>query len=261
MKKPTAEDFGLTEQEYSSLLAERFQINDALSKLPVHGLSGPIGALFYISMIVGGIGGAIFYFILSIVFGFYNFGTQTTDYIQMCCFFGGSICFFIFALKHIFKENKEDNQKRTQYRKQLSNPKFHNVAKYEEAISRFEKTQLSYWKSLRGTEFEKALANLYKKMGYSVQQTKASGDEGIDLIISKEDKTTIVQCKGHVKPIGIGAARDLFGTMMHCKADSAILACPAGFTKAVVKFVNNKPIQLLSAGDLIEMSEEIYRQT
>ena len=146
-------------------------------------------------------------------------------------------------------------KKLKQYRKELTNPQYEKVAQYKEAYKRFKLTQRDYWKSLRGTKFERALANLYIKMGFSVQQTKATGDEGIDLILSKDNKTIIVQCKGHNKPVGVGVVRDLYGTMMHFGATSAVLACPAGFTEGVIRFVMNKPIQLISAIELIKMAE------
>jgi len=131
------------------------------------------------------------------------------------------------------------------------------ISRYEEAVTRYELAQQDYWKSLRGTKCEQALAGLYKKMGYSVRKTKASGDEGIDLILSKDGKTTIVQCKGHEKPIGVHAVRELYGTMMHHRADSAVLACPAGFTQGTVQFARNKPIRLVSASELVEMAESV----
>jgi len=43
--------------------------------------------------------------------------------------------------------------------------------------------------------------------------------------------------------------------MMHFHADNAVLACPAGFTRGVEKFVAGKPIELISAKDLVEMAE------
>ena len=36
-----------------------------------------------------------------------------------------------------------------------------------------------------GVEFENAIADLYRTLGYTVQTTKASGDQGIDIIIKK----------------------------------------------------------------------------
>jgi hypothetical protein len=45
--------------------------------------------------------------------------------------------------------------------------------------------------------------------------------------------------------------------MMHFGAESAVLACPAGFTKSVMQFVTNKPIKLVSSSELIKMAESI----
>ena len=42
---------------------------------------------------------------------------------------------------------------------------------------------------------------------------------------------------------------------MHCGAKSAVFACPAGFTKGVMQFMTDKPIELISAKELIDMAE------
>lgn len=157
--------------------------------------------------------------------------------------------------------------------KELSKPIYGKIRLYEDALDQYQKTteqywkslreiafemalaEEQYWKSLRGIDFETALADLYRNMGYSVRQTKGSGDEGIDLILQNEGAKTVVQCKGHSKPVGVGAVRDLYGAMMHFDADSAILACPAGFTEGVVQFVAGKSIQLVSVRELVDMAE------
>ena len=113
---------------------------------------------------------------------------------------------------------------------------------------------------MKGVRFEESLADLYRKMGYSVRQTKGSGDEGIDLILEKEGIKIVVQCKGHAKPIGVGVVRDLYGAMMHFGAPTAVLACPAGFTEGVMQFVRGKPIKLVSAKELIEMAKSICQE-
>ncbi len=113
-----------------------------------------------------------------------------------------------------------------------------------------------YWESLNGIAFERELGKLYRAQGYSVKSTPTSGDQGVDLILTKNGKTTVVQCKAHKNPIGPSVARELFGSMHHFKADSAILACTGGFTDGVIKFARGKPIRLISAWDIVRMVEE-----
>jgi hypothetical protein len=139
-------------------------------------------------------------------------------------------------------------------------PIYRKTELYEDALYQYQQTTEQYWKSLRGIAFETSLGKLYSSMGYSVRQTKGSGDEGIDLVLEKDGTKTVVQCKGHQKPVGVGVVRDLYGAMMHFGAERAILACPAGFTQGVVRFVADKPIHLVSARELIEMGGTICQE-
>ena len=114
-----------------------------------------------------------------------------------------------------------------------------------------------YWMSLSGVEFEQELGEVFKQLGYVVQSTPSTGDQGIDLILKKDGKTTIVQCKGYQSPVGPSVARELFGSLVASKADDAILACTGGFTQGVKQFVRGKRINLLSAAELAKMGESI----
>jgi hypothetical protein len=257
MRKPVPEDFGLTSQEYASLAAERTRLREAIDIQPssvcwVEALIG--GAI--VAFILGFFGGAAglgVAFVLDKVFG-----EQSGRTFGLPFMIGGAIIGASYGLISILTEPYREQRKLTRYRKQLSDPQYHKVALYEEAIRRYEYRQERYWKSLKGAEFERALARLYTDMGYSVHQTKGSGDEGIDLILRKDNKEIIVQCKGHEKPIGVGAVRDLYGVMMHSGAEGAVLACPVGFTDGVRKFANGKPIDLLAAKEIVEMAESVH---
>lgn len=114
-----------------------------------------------------------------------------------------------------------------------------------------------HWKSLSGVEFERELGALYKHLGYRVEFTPTSGDQGIDLILRKNGRTTIVQCKRYKRPAGPAVARELLGSLTASGADHAILACTGGFTRGVEDFVRGKPITLISASDLATMGESV----
>ena len=113
-----------------------------------------------------------------------------------------------------------------------------------------------YWESLGGIEFERELGKLYGARGYQVEFTPVSGDQGVDLILRKNGKTTVIQCKAQKRPASPNVIRDLYGSMLHHKADNAILACTGGFSGNVVKFARGKPIELISAWHIARMAEE-----
>ena len=133
--------------------------------------------------------------------------------------------------------------------------------KFKSAIEKYEywltRTRQEHWVKLRGLEFEHELAELFAQHGYDVVVTPPSGDDGIDLIMRKNGKVTIVQCKAHSRQVGPGAARELYGTLMSRHADEAILASVSGFSEGVRSFVSGKGIRLLSVNDIIEMEKEL----
>ena len=114
-----------------------------------------------------------------------------------------------------------------------------------------------YWVSLKGEEFERQLATLFRTMGYQVRLTPTSGDQGVDLILWKDGKTTVVQCKGQKSPVGPAVVRELFGSMHAFRADRAILACTGGFTRGVKEFARSKPIDLIAANELASLARGI----
>ena len=114
-----------------------------------------------------------------------------------------------------------------------------------------------YWMSLSGADFERELANVLRALGYRVKLTPSSGDDGVDLILKRPDKTIVVQCKAHKNPVGPAIARELLGSMIHFKADQAILACTGGFTRGVEEFVRDKPIDLVSVSGLARLGAQV----
>lgn len=153
MKKPIPEDFGLTNQEYTSLVSERAQLREALDKLPYcgHWLNTLIETLItapLFGFITYGAGMIVGFMLRDLT------GPQISEF---CAITGGSIGVSYILIVRL-TEPYRAHKKRSLYRQQLSGPEYHKLAKYEEATQRYEYRQLSYWKSLRGMKFEKALA-------------------------------------------------------------------------------------------------------
>jgi HJR/Mrr/RecB family endonuclease len=234
MKKPFPEDFGITGQECT-------EAKDNLTHFKRK--SENLGAFFEL---LGGIIGAI------IIFTEIARVYKPSDSSGILLI---TIVSFIIIIYILGKLN--DIVETHRLNKKLSKPIYRKIKLYESALNHYVQTTEQYWKSLRGVDFETALGGLYRSMGYWVRHTKGSGDEGIDLILEKEGVRTVVQCKGHTNPVGVGVVRELYGAMMHFGAPSAVLACPAGFTEGVMRFVRGKPIKLVSSKEIIEMVENI----
>lgn len=119
--------------------------------------------------------------------------------------------------------------------------------------ARVRKHRQDYWRALSGTAFEAELGKLFTLMGYNVRHTPTTGDGGVDLILRKDNKITVVQCKAHNKRIPISVARELSASVVDFHADAAIIACFEGATQPVVEYIKDKPITVLELNEIIAL--------
>jgi len=140
----------------------------------------------------------------------------------------------------------------------LFNKKYSNLKKYKKKLKEYEtwffRTQLDFWRSLSGRQFEIELASLLKKHGHTVKVVGGAGDKGIDIIL---DNNTAVQCKAYKSKVGPAAIRDLIGSMQNANYKQGILASVNGFSKGVYEYNKKNNIELLDASHYIQMQKEL----
>ena len=113
-----------------------------------------------------------------------------------------------------------------------------------------------WWWTLDGWQFEQEVARVFRLHGYKATVTKGSGDGGIDIILKKDGKTFIVQCKHYQNPLGPEPVRALWGCKDDFNADKVIMVASSGLTQASSEFVNNKENYLvLNLDDVIRMAK------
>jgi Holliday junction resolvasome RuvABC ATP-dependent DNA helicase subunit len=104
--------------------------------------------------------------------------------------------------------------------------------------------------TMTGDEFEEFVASLYWKLGYAVETTGQSGDHGVDLLMRKDGKLVVVQCKRWDGAVGEPVLRDLFGAMTSAQAERAILVTTGFFTASAFAFAEGKHIELVDGDGL-----------
>lgn len=136
-----------------------------------------------------------------------------------------------------------------------------NIEKWKDANKKYEEyiqqKKQSYWESLSGYDFEKEIAKLYNKLGYTATVTPGSGDGGIDIILNKDNLKIAVQCKHHARPVGPEPVRALQGVVAVQGYDSGVFVSLKGFTTTVPNEVRKSKIliELLSLKDILKMVE------
>lgn len=91
--------------------------------------------------------------------------------------------------------------------------------------------------------FEAVMAEIYNKLGYEVELTKATRDGGKDIMIRRPeilgDFIYYVECKKYAakRHIGVGIIRNLVGTISTDRVNGGILATTSFFTKDAKDYI------------------------
>lgn len=108
--------------------------------------------------------------------------------------------------------------------------------------------------TLSGIEFEDLTHQLLLKVGFSVEQTKASRDGGIDLIAYSNEPffkgKYIIQCKRYAGTVGEPIIRDLYGVVSNERANKGILITTGNFSISALEFSKDKNLELIDGLNL-----------
>lgn len=100
--------------------------------------------------------------------------------------------------------------------------------------------------------FEGVVKKLFEGLGYEVETTSRSGDEGVDLILRKGDERSIAQCKRYKGQVGQSVVRDFYGTVVHEKAKRGFLVTTGTFSLPSQTWAQGKNLVLVDGPDLAE---------
>lgn len=120
--------------------------------------------------------------------------------------------------------------------------------------SGIEYRSLSDLKRMHPFKFEDYVAKLYKNMGYSVKQTKRTGDGGKDMIATKNGQTYFVECKRYSDPVNVHKMRDFVGAcVLGGKDIKGIYVTTSSFTNDAKSAANRIGIKMIDGNKLMSM--------
>ena len=110
------------------------------------------------------------------------------------------------------------------------------------------KKRADYWHNLmnnpdvsnqeKGRIFEEAMSELFERLGYNSDLTRATKDGGIDIVLYKDGKKYFVQCKFHKNNIGVEPVKQLWADKDVYGADKVIMLTYAGISKDAKNYIN-----------------------
>ena len=120
-----------------------------------------------------------------------------------------------------------------------------------------QKQKVEYSNVKDGYEFEEYVANLYRKLGYTIEEvTKKSGDQGADVIAYKDNVKYVIQVKFYNNPVGNKAVQEVVGAIGMYKANKGIVVTNSTFTSSAIELAQANNIELVD-GEKIEEYKKI----
>lgn len=105
-------------------------------------------------------------------------------------------------------------------------------------------------------EFEQLVGEWFRTQGYAVLETGGVGeaDGGVDLVLSKDGETYLVQCKQwKAFKVGVNVVRELLGVMAMRRAAGAFLVTSGVFTEEARRFAAQANITLVNGRQLSDL--------
>lgn len=90
------------------------------------------------------------------------------------------------------------------------------------------------WRALRGIPFEEFLARVFRLLGYEVELTKASGDQGVDLIARGKGRRIAIQSKGYGDSVGNKAVQEAFAGQAYYQCHECVVVTNSQFTSGAI---------------------------
>ena len=95
------------------------------------------------------------------------------------------------------------------------------------------------WRALRDIEFEKYLEAVFIALGYSVETTAVTGDQGVDLVVSKNGVRIAIQVKGFHHSVNNAAVQQAFAGMAHYHCHRCAVITNSRFTSGAVSLAES----------------------
>lgn len=109
--------------------------------------------------------------------------------------------------------------------------------------------------TMSGVEFEEFVGKIFEKLGYTTEITKASGDQGVDLIAKKDGKVLAIQAKCYSGVVGNHAIMEVVAGMKYYDCNCCMVVTNSTFTPAAKELATANNVELWDRNDLKEQME------
>ena len=110
---------------------------------------------------------------------------------------------------------------------------------------------------MNGSEFESFVCEMYKRMGYSAEVTKQTGDQGLDVIAERNGNRIGIQAKCYSGTVGNSAVQEAVAGKNYYHCDKVVVITNNYFTQSAVELAKANDVILWNRDILKEKLKEI----
>lgn len=126
------------------------------------------------------------------------------------------------------------------------------IKKYKWSIKRIDK--------LDGEKFEDFIKFVLELLGYHVEKTKKTGDQGIDLIVKKHFRKIGVQIKRYSQKVGNSAVQEAVAGKKYYKLDRIWVLTNSTFTRSAIELAKVNGVELIDRTVLKKLMEKARKK-
>ena len=113
--------------------------------------------------------------------------------------------------------------------------------------------------AMDGFEFEDFLAELFRTLGYDVQTTKRTADQGADLFTERFGQKIVIQAKNYTDSVGNSAVQQVLAAKTFYSCDKAMVVTNSYFTPSVKELAESTDVRLVDRKELQTYLDEYNR--
>jgi HJR/Mrr/RecB family endonuclease len=118
-------------------------------------------------------------------------------------------------------------------------------------------SKLNWKDGIEPLEFERRCSEFLKMCGWRSRTTKASGDQGADIVATKDGITVVCQCKRYSKSVGNKAVQEVFAAKTFYNAQRGAVITNSGYTKSAIELAGKTGIELFHFSDLLKFNSRM----
>lgn len=115
----------------------------------------------------------------------------------------------------------------------------------------------AFSETMTGVEFERFCCDQLTKLGWVVEQTPLSSDQGADIIASKNKLRVAIQCKKFGRPVGNKAVQEIVAARSYYNCNTAAVLANQVFNKSAVELAKSNKVALLHYDDLPNLDSSL----